>query len=412
MLSHLQISRPTLLHNYHQFRQTIPANTTIMCVVKANAYGHGLREVVESLKDEVQYFAVDDLDEFKELRKVTDKPCLLLGYVPLENLEEVIQLNGELGVYNLETFQKLQQIAENICSQDNSPCPGSPTKQSETGGCLGGGGVSSKLTGTDTLKGTVNVHLCIDSLLGRDGILPQDLDTFLTQAKEYDQVNITAYYSHFANVEDTTDQTHARKQIETFEQIESIFKAHGYDNIRKHISATASSMLYETGQNDFVRLGIGLYGLWPAETLKTVKNQSFDLKPVLRWVSHIAQVKTLPTNSTIGYGLTYTTHKETKIAVIPQGYCDGLDRQLSNTGEVLIQSTRCKILGRISMNMCVVDVSHLENLKLEEEVILLGTQTFDGRSETITAEEIAQKCDTINYEIVARLNHLLPRLII
>ena len=137
------------------------------------------------------------------------------------------------------------------------------------------------------------------------------------------------------------------------------------------------------------------------------ENSKFRLKPVLSWKTKIAQVKILPKGSSVGYGLTYITKKKTKIAVIPQGYADGFPRSLSNKGEVLIKGVRCKIVGRVSMNMFTVDVSHLTNVKAEDEVVMIGRQ---GK-EQIMAEEMAKKLGTINYEIVARINPSLPRII-
>lgn len=125
----------------------------------------------------------------------------------------------------------------------------------------------------------------------------------------------------------------------------------------------------------------------------------------MRWVTHVAQVKKIPKNYAIGYGLSYVTKKPTKIAIIPQGYSDGYDRKLSNAGDVLIKGKRCRILGRIAMNMFAADVDHVKNIKAEDEAILLGWQKGDE----ITAEEIALKTGTINYEIVARISVLLKR---
>jgi len=148
--------------------------------------------------------------------------------------------------------------------------------------------------------------------------------------------------------------------------------------------------------------------MWPSEDLRNkLENENFKLKPVMRWVSHIAQIKTVPKGYSIGYGLTFVTDEITKIAVIPQGYSDGFDRGLSNLGEVLIKKKRCRILGRVAMNMFVVDVSHLADVLNEDEVVLLGKQ---GNQE-ITAEEIAEKIDTINYEITTRVLALLPRIV-
>src|SRR5262249_962720 len=152
---------------------------------------------------------------------------------------------------------------------------------------------------------------------------------------------------------------------------------------------------------------IGAYGLWPSEHLEFFHGKEMTLKPVLSWKTHVAQVKTLPAGRTVGYGLSYMTKKETKIALIPQGYADGLVRSLSNKGEILIGGTRCKLIGRVSMNMCVADVSHLPKVKEGDEVVIIGTQ---GKNK-ISAEEIAEWSGTINYEAVTRISPLLPRIL-
>jgi alanine racemase len=181
------------------------------------------------------------------------------------------------------------------------------------------------------------------------------------------------------------------------------------------MSASSGIMAWEknAGKSALVRPGISLYGMWPSNDLKNkfdppAGGVNFKLKPVMRWVTHVAQIKTVPEGYSIGYGLTHITKRVTKIAVIPQGYSDGYDRGLSSQGEVLIQGMRCPILGRVAMNMFVVDVTHLDNIEAEEEVVLLGNQ----KDEQITAEEIAEKLGTINYEITTRVLALLPRIII
>jgi alanine racemase len=145
--------------------------------------------------------------------------------------------------------------------------------------------------------------------------------------------------------------------------------------------------------------------MWPSEHIKFLYKNKIELKPVLAWKTKIAQIKILPKGRTIGYGLTFKTKKKTRVAIIPQGYADGLDRGFSNNGEVLIGGARCKILGRVMMNMCVVDVNHLSNVKIEDEAVILGKQG----GEEITAEEMAKRIDTINYEITTRISALLPR---
>ena len=217
-------------------------------------------------------------------------------------------------------------------------------------------------------------------------------------------------YSHFANIEDTTDFTHAQKQIDMYQEALKLSREAGFTNLETHISATSGLMVYEkdTGANTIVRIGIGGYGMWPSEPLKrNFQKKGFELKPVLSWKTHVAQVKTLQKGMTVGYGLTHVTQKETLIALIPQGYADGFPRTLSNTGMVLIGGRRCAVLGRVSMNMFVVDATNVPEAKEGDEVVIIGEQG----DKSISAQEVADRSGTINYEATTRISPLLPRIV-
>ncbi len=194
----------------------------------------------------------------------------------------------------------------------------------------------------------------------------------------------------------------------------AIAEKSGYKKMATHIAATSGLLVYEKakGINPLVRVGVGMYGLWPSERIEYLWNKKGSdhalLHPVLSWKTQVAQVKTLQAGRTIGYGLTYMARVSTKIALIPQGYADGIGRNLSNKGEVLIAGTRCKILGRVSMNMFVVDVTRVPEVGEGDEVVIIGQQ----ENEAITADQVAEKADTINYEIVTKISPLLLRIVI
>jgi len=387
-LSHLELSKENLICNFKQFKDLAKKGTKFSVAVKGNAYGHGLEEVVKILKPYVDYFQVNSIEELKSLRKITNIKILLLGYIQKEDLEKAMKFDCILSVFSLNQLKEISLVAKK-------------------------------------LKKVQEIHVPIDACLGREGFLVGDLPKFFIELKKCNRVKgragnikLTGIYAHFANIEDTNNFTHAEKQIKNYEEAKKIARKFGYGNpprfgevgFETHISATSGLLIYEKkeGINSIIRLGIGVYGMWPSEHIKYLYRNKMKLKPVLSWKTKIAQVKNLPAGSTIGYGLAYTAFKPIKIAVIPQGYADGFDRGLSNKGEVLIHGTRCKILGRIAMNMFVVNVSHLENVKIEDEVVIIGQQ---GKQE-ITAEEIAEKIDTINYEITTRISSLLPRIVI
>ena len=372
LFSYLEISKKNLVYNIKQLKTLAKKKTKFAVAIKGNAYGHGQNEVVEILEPCVDYFIVNSVVELELLRKVSKKKTFVLGYVQKNDLSRAIKFGCILSVFSLEQMLEINIIAKNF-------------------------------------KKIQEVHLPIDAYLGREGFLEKELPKVFTELEKCKNIKLTGIYAHFANIEDTNNFSHAEKQIKKYEEAIKLAEKFGYKNLQTHISATSGLLVYEKnkGINPLVRLGIGVYGMWPSEHIKYLYKNKMELKPVLSWKTKIAQIKTLPAGSTIGYGLTYMTYVPTKIAIIPQGYADGFDRGLSNKGEVLIKGTRCKILGRVAMNMFVVNISHLKNVKIEDEVILIGKQG----SEEISAEEIAEKIDTINYEITTRISALLPKII-
>jgi alanine racemase len=373
-LSFMELSKKNLMHNIKQFRSFISKGTKISIAVKGNAYGHGQNIVAEILEPYVDYFQVNSVEEFELLRKVSRKNILVLGYVGNSDLLKVMKPGTILTFFSISQLRVINKIAKKL----------------------------------NTMQ---EVHVPIDAHLGREGFLLKELANVLKTKMKLKHINLTGIYAHFANIEDAVNPVHSRKQIQEYKQALEIAKSYGFDKLQTHISATSGTLVYEkrSGLHSIVRLGIGVYGLWPSKHLETLyKKSKFTLKPVMAWKTKIAQIKTLPKGFPIGYGLTYVTKKKMKIAVIPQGYADGFDRGFSNVGQVLINSTRCKVLGRISMNMFVVNVSHLLKVKEGDEVVLLGRQG----NEKITAEEMAARIDTINYEITTRISSLLPRIVV
>jgi len=368
-LSFVEIDADAIRGNYRALSDMCP-RCEVFAVVKANAYGHGMEEVVAALHGQAKGFAVDDVEELARCRKLTDARIMVLGYVQSSEAATAIELGGELVLYDTD---RLVEIA-----------------------------------GAARRKGLrAPIHLKVDALLGRQGLLPNQVSAFIETLQKFPEVELRSVYSHFANIEDTTDLTHALAQREAFQQAFELISAQ-IPSVARHESATSGLMSVEKFQtsNTIVRVGIGLYGLYPSSQLERTSGD-LALQPAVRWVSHLAQVKELPTGHPVGYGLTYITSRPTKIGIVPQGYSDGYDRGLSNAGQVLIRGMRCSVLGRIAMNMFAVDVSHVPDVRPEEEVVLLGAQS----GERITAEELALKTNTINYEVVARISPLLPRLV-
>ena len=365
-LSVVQLDRVALNHNVRALRTLVPPGAALIAVVKGNAYGHGLKEAIEVLEPDVDGFQVDDIEELRLLRAVTKKRTLVLGYVSKAEVAEAVRLGCEMAVYDVERLPLIAAAGREL-------------------------GVHGK------------VHLKIDALLGRQGVSPKDVSTVANVLKTTPEVELVAAYAHFANIEDTTDLGHAHKQLEVFDASWQELRDRGWPNLGRHLSATSGLMTVEKG-NDLVRLGIGLYGMYPSESLER-RHAELGLKPVMRWVSHLAQVRRLPARHPVGYGLTFITPRDMAVGIVPQGYADGYDRGLSNSGDVLVRGVRCAVLGRVAMNMFAIDLSEVPEAQAEDEVVLLGSQG----DERISAEQIAAKLGTINYEITTRISPLLPR---
>ena len=339
-LSYIEISKKNLVHNIVSLKNLAKKGTKFAVAVKGNAYGHGIVEIVASAEKHVDYFIVNSIEELRTVRSVSKKQVLVLGYVMPSLLAETMKLGCILSVFSGAQFFEIEKVAKKN-------------------------------------KIVQEVHVACDALLGREGFLESELAEFFATAKNSAHVLISGMYSHFANIEDTNNFTHAQKQIDTNMRMQEIAKKFGYTNLNTHMSATSGLLVHEkdSGKNSIIRMGIGMYGLWPSEYLKfSSKKSHINLKPVLSWKTHVAQVKTLDAGKTIGYGLTYMTTKKTRVALVPQGYADGFPRSLSNHGEVLIKEKKCKVLGRVSMNMFVVDVSKIKNIVEGDEIVLMGTQ--------------------------------------
>lgn len=357
MLSHVELSKKNLVHNLKSLKKL--SGSKLAFAVKGNAYGHGLFEIVEIANAHVDYFLVNSIDELRMVRAISKKKVLLLGYVDTEDLPEAIELGCILGVFSFEQLKNINEVS----------------------------------------KGTQEVHVALDAHLGREGVLEHELPSFLKEAVFLKHVRIAGMYAHFANIEDTKDLSHAKKQKESYERMLEVAKTFGYKKLLTHISAT-SGVLASMGKDSIARVGIGGYGLWPSEHLK---KKGLSLKPVLSWKTKVAQVKTLPKGRSISYGLTYITKKETNVALIPQGYADGFPRSLSNKGCVIIRGSKCPVLGRVCMNMFVVDVSGVSKVSEGDEVVIIG--------KGVTAEDVGRLSGTINYEVTTRISPLLPRIV-
>jgi alanine racemase len=372
----IEIDERALTHNVESLRALLAPGARFCAVLKANAYGHGLTEVAMIVsRAGADAFAVDNIDEALLLRRLLPSALIIvLGYTLRERLDEAVAHDIHLTVYDQKSIFALEAAA---------------AARAKNG----------------------FVHLKIETGTARQGVLPSQLYDILGDIGRSAHVVLAGVSTHFANVEDTSDTRFSTEQFALFREcVEAVHKA-GYEPEWIHCACSAAAILYPATHGTLVRAGLAMYGLWPSElTAATARQHKVDLEltPVLAWKTRIAQVKALPAGTPVGYGLTETLRRPSRLAVLPVGYWDGYDRGLSSVGEVLVSGTRCKVMGRICMNMMMVDISGVPQVEPEDEVVLLGRS---GRFE-VTASEIAKKIGSIDYEVVTRINPLLPRLVV
>jgi len=367
-LTWVEISSSAINYNLKQFRKLIGKDKLLMPVLKSNAYGHGFLEMAEicNKNSEVDKVCVVSLDEAITLinHKIT-KPVLILSFYDFnkDKLKLAIKNKVIFPIYEIEQAKVLNKI-------------------------------------TSQMKQTVKIHLEIDTGASRTGILPEQTLEFIKRLKHYPNLILEGIWSHFASSEE--DPKYTYYQLKRFEQvINNLDKANVHIPL-KHMACSASSILYPQSLFNAIRLGLGLYGLYPSPKTKN----KIKLKPALSWYTTIIQVKEIPSKAKIGYGGTYTTKNRTKLSIIPVGYWDGYDRSFSNKAQVIIHNKKCPVRGRICMNLTMVDITGIKNVKIKDKVILIGK----SKTQEITAEDLAKWQNTIKDEIVTRINPLLPRI--
>lgn len=354
--SWVEIDLNQLNRNYEIYKSLQPAGREIMAVVKADAYGHGDKEVAATLDSlGVNHFAVSNIDEALHVRSVTDGGILILGYTPVDMAEELVNNNITQALLS-------EEYAEALLST------GQPVK----------------------------CQFAIDTGMRRIGLNADDPEYCERVIRKY-SAHLTGLFTHLC-VADTPEQNEFTEgQIRKFgaicDRVSDL-------NLSCHCMNSAGG-LWHTAHSSFARLGIILYGLKP----DYVNALPEGIAPVLSWKSVVCMVKEVKPGDTIGYGRSYTVERPMTIATIPTGYADGYSRLLSNKGWVLIEGCKAAIVGRVCMDQMMLDVSGIDNVDIGTEVILLGR----SGDEVITADDLAHAYGTIGYEIVCGINKRVSR---
>ncbi len=360
----VEINLDHIHHNVEQFRQHLPSTTNIMAVVKANAYGHGDRQVAETaLGAGATSLAVAFLDEAIRLRQAGIKaPILVLGSTGARDAKVAVQYNISLTVHDIDWIGKAVEYLQ----EEKSAQP-------------------------------LNIHVKIDTGMGRLGIRSkQEMKEIEYILKHQSHIHLEGVFTHFS----TADELDLRKTQKQLLKFNEILDSMEYLPPFIHTSNSAAAMRYPEAYFNTVRLGISMYGLSPSPEIKD--QLPVSLKPALSLYTKVKQIKKISKGDTVGYGATYVAEEPEWIATLPIGYADGWIRKLSGQS-VLIKEKRAPIVGRICMDQCMVK---LDQFVPEDTIVtLIGS---DG-DEMITADEIAQKLETINYEVVCQLSSRIPR---
>ena len=367
----VEISKKAIQHNLDSFRSMLPKKTALAAVVKSNAYGHDIRIFSRlALEAGADLLAVNSIEEallMKSLHPQTD--ILVMGVIsPIERY--AAELNSKNFIIISSSVADMEYL------QKHAP--------------------------------RAKLHLKTDTGMGRLGIREDDLSSSLEILKKK-RIKISGIATHFASTEDFTEHSYSQKQLESFNNCIAMVKKKGFKKLTRHCASSASTMLFAQAHMDMVRIGISMYGLWPSLQTKlslSLLGKNLELKPVLSWKTRIVYLNELPEGSYVGYGSTYKTTHKTKVAVIPVGYNEGLDRKMSNSGYVLIRGEKVRIIGRVCMNMTMVDATSIAEVSVGDEVVIIGK----SGDEYISADEIAAQTGTINYEVVTRIHKSIPKI--
>lgn len=370
-----EVSLNAIEHNFKEIKSKVQS-AKICCVVKADGYGHGAVELAHKYEElGADYFAVSNIDEGKELRENgINLPILILGYTPPVNAQELVDYNISQTVYSLEYAQLLNENCKKLNSK-------------------------------------VNIHIKLDTGMSRIGFMCQEFprDNYsieeIKQASQMEFLNLEGIFTHFCVSDEADDgREFTNKQFSNFNTTIEMLKAEGVNPAIIHCSNSGAIEDYPNTYCNMVRAGIILYGLSPSQKLLN----RLDLIPAMTLKTSVAHVKYIEKGATISYGRTFTAEDKMKIATVPIGYADGYIRKYANDGYMLVNGIKAPIVGRVCMDQTMLDVTHIENVNIGDEVTVFGS----GSKGEPTADNLAKSADTINYEIVCLISKRVPRVFV
>jgi len=349
-------------HNIAEIRKKIGSRRDLMAVVKADGYGHGAVEVsLAALSSGATCLGVALPEEGLQLRDAgVDVPVLVLGLIQPKEAYKTIDSGLEQAVSTVELADALDQEARKASTH-------------------------------------IKMHIKVDTGMGRIGVSPQDALELVRTISRFKNLDLTGIFSHFPSA-DETDKTFTKRQIEIFNDLVQGIEDAGFRIPKRHMANSAAILDLPESYLDLVRPGVMIYGLYPSMEV----SRSIRLKPAMTLKTNVTYVKSVPAGTPISYGRTFCVDRKAVVATLPIGYADGYYRSLSNQGSVLIRGRQVPLIGRVCMDMCMIDVTGIKDVRPGEEVVLFG--------ENPPVDEIARKIGTINYEVVCAVGKRVPRI--
>ncbi|HEY0908533.1 MAG TPA: alanine racemase [Candidatus Paceibacterota bacterium] len=366
--SWVEVDYKAITINTRTMKALLSDATVMMTVVKSNAYGHGIvASAKAALAGGASWLAVDEITEALALRKEGIRaPILVLGYTLPELYAIAAAKKISLMISSLESLQDLSKMK---------------------------------------LAKPLHIHLKFETGLHRQGIMPSHVQQVIRLISSQGfPATIEGVYTHFAIIEDPMARDYSVMQRDALKEIVKKLNAKGFAPI-VHASSSAGILFSKDFHFDMARTGIATYGIWPSHEIHRWAKET-TLVPALSWKTIVSEVKMVEKGSKVGYDLTHTLSRNSRLAIIPVGYWHGMPRSLSNKGHVLVGGKKAPIVGRVSMDITIIDVTDIPSVRIGSEVVIIGAQ---GK-EVLSAEEMAEMAGTINYELVTRINPLLPRL--
>jgi len=368
----VEIDTKALAHNYRMWRKLIGPKKKFLAVIKSNAYGHGLVDCAKIFsKLGADWLGVDAIEEAIVLREAgVKKPTLVLGYTCPANFGLAVRENIVITISSFESLNKLMALDKKLKPSQN-----------------------------------LAFQLKVNTGMNRQGFELADLDLVIKSVKKLKKIKLTGVYSHLASPCAPKDEARTKKQISLFKQMVEKLELAGFKNLIKHLCATGGTSFFTDEVADLSRVGIGLYGLWPDMAAKKYLSQKakwFSLKPALTWKAMVSETRLVKKGEAVGYNFTHVFKQDSRLAICAVGYWHGYNRILSNRGYVLVGGKKAPVVGRVCMDMIIVDITKVPKTKVGDEVVVMGSG--------ISAYDFAELSQTSPYEVVTRINPDIPRL--